>query len=91
MRIHDTFHCSVLKQFLDPVAFAHPAPALPVLRPPPALELILGHKRKRGGAYHFSIKYLDEPLPADPFWLSEADARLLSPTVVDLYKQAHNI
>ena len=90
-KVHDVFHCSVLKAHVPQTAFEHPPPAVPVLNPPAALELILGHRRVRGGAYTFSVKLLDQPLPNEVVWLKEQDARAISPEVVAAYKAAHNI
>ena len=90
-RVHDVFHCSVLKAHVPQTAFVHPPPSVPVLNPPATLELILGHKRLKGGGYTFSIKLLDKPLPEVPVWMKEKDARALSPEVVATYKAAHHI
>ena len=60
MNAHDVFHCSVLKAHVPPVGFTHPPPSLPVLRAPLAIEVILAHRRVRGGTYVYSEGRMDE-------------------------------
>jgi hypothetical protein len=62
-----------------------------VEQPPLAIDFILTHKRVQGGTYKFSVKYVNRVLAPEPVWLSERDARTLSPEITTAYKTLHNI
>ena len=93
MQAHNVFHVSSLRPFTPATAYKHPPPPIPVLNAPRNIEYIITHRRGvgRGGPLSFSVKYVDQPLPATEEWLPDDEARILSPAVVAAYKKDNKL